>query len=749
MIRPFFRLLQKENGSILIAVVVTMVIISVLGAGLVSITGTADYHQTGSNSSSNAFYLAEAGFHYARSQIANISDLHEKTYTLINGNSFSLELKTWDFDIMGVSGTQLQTQVPYGTVPFSTIAVSGRIAVGNTVFTYSSIDVSANAVNFNISGGTPLPTTGKVKLAALKNGTSTISENSTISVKDTNPLYVFPDHNGTFTIGTQQYRYGYKTANSLVGITSVNGPWPGDFALNDDDPVILDSFIQLNSTGTFGTGLMASQRILTYHIPLPGGSSEEPTDYFDDKDSWSPNTGPGSTGEGEFDVTTDEDGNSVLIVTDNTNVTGYLDTSSIDYDWQNNGPDLEDLWITAGNYLSYNAQIKIKVNDPIPSTYPADYRNMPDNYFYMAGISFRKQSNGDSYGLSFYRAEPDNRDGIPDTINPHGGGTGNGGQAMVLLWERIGPDFENWRWLAYANLSDVNLMRERTSIFEDDFEAGLGNWTPGVPDGFGLETVTGHDGTPSQIITDSPGSNYSGNRNYQITSNTIDVTGQTSLTLSFWHRYVTQYYWDRCYVEVRPDAGTWQTLGTYSDTQNSWEFMEFDLRSYLPAASIQIRFSLQTNRNVNRDGWRIDDVKLSTLTPKWMTLLLHLDESDLSGTKTNEIKAYISDEFVRGTANTIAQDNNRLNNIVGETHWPPDNVNDTNSTNDHFTLIRWDGINTNVTLAGTGNELESIIRVNTLTSPNSGTFAEPEIGLHAWGWNYNVMYFDDFSMQTD
>lgn len=741
-------LIQKENGSILIAVVVTMVIISVLGAGLISITGTANYNQVGSNSSSNAFYLAEAGYHYARSQIANISDLHGKTYTLTSGNNFNISLSTYVFDITGVSGTQLQTQIPYGAVPFANIAVSGRIVVGNTIFTYSSIDVSENVVNFNISSGGTLPSTGKVQLAALKNGTSAITENSTISIKDTNPLNLFPDYNGTFTVGSQQFRYCSKTANSLVGITSASGPWPGNFTLNDNDPVILDSFIKVKSTGTYGTGTMASQRVLTYHIVLAGSSGTEPTDYFEDKNSWSPNTGPGSTGEGEFDVVDDGTGNSVLIVTDNTNVTGYLDTSSIDYDWQNNGPDLEAIWINAGNYLSYNAQIKIKVKEPIPSTYPTGYQTMPDNYFYMAGISFRKHSNGDSYGLSFYRAEPNNRDGIPDTINPHGGGNGNGGQAMVLLWERIGPDFTNWRWLAYANLSDVNLMRERTTVFEDDFESGLGNWTVGG-DPFSLETVTGHTGTASLVITDSPGGNYSGNNNYTITSNAITVIGQTSLSLSFWHQYETQSNQDICEVEIRRNGGSWQSLATYSGTQNSWEFIEFDISNYLPATSIQIRFSLQTNRNRNYDGWRIDDVKLSTLDPKWMTLMLHLEEKNVSGTKTNEIKAYISDELVRGTANTIAQDNNRLNNIIGETNWPPDDVNNTNSTNDHFTLIRWNGINTNVTLTGIGNEIESIIRVNTLTSPNSGTFAEPEIGLHAWGWNYNVMYFDDFSMQTD
>lgn len=71
----------------------------------------------------------------------------------------------------------------------------------------------------------------------------------------------------------------------------------------------------------------------------------------------------------------------------------------------------------------------------------------------------------------------------------------------------------------------------------------------------------------------------------------------------------------------------------------------------------------------------------------------------------------------------------------------------TNSTNDYFTLIRWEGVNTDVTLAGTGNETEAIIRVTSLTTPDSGTFDAPEIGLHSWGWNYKTTYFDDFAIQ--
>ncbi len=363
-----------------------MVVVSVLGAGLISIEGTAVVSQAESNSSSNAFHLAEAGYRYALSHIDTIEDLHDETFILDSGNSFTISLESYDFEITGTSGTQIQTQIPFGSVPFSDISESGKIAVENVIHDYSTIEVIGDVVNFTISSGGTLPSTGKVKLSALKNGTSTITENSTISLKDTNPLNLFPEYNGSFTIGSEQFRYLSRTENTLIGIIAADGTWPGDFTLNDDDAVNLDNFVEVHSTGNYGNALLGTKRLLAYNFSSEEGTGEEePIDHFEDKDDWSPNTGTGSTGEGTFD-TGDIDGDSALIITGVTNVIGSLDTSSIDYDWQDTDLDLNDIWDTAGNLLSYNVQVKIMVDDPDPSTYAPEYQGMADNYFYLAGI---------------------------------------------------------------------------------------------------------------------------------------------------------------------------------------------------------------------------------------------------------------------------------------------------------------------------------------------------------------------------
>jgi len=294
--------IQDETGSVIIAVIIAMVVMSVLAAGLITMSGTSLYNQVGSNSSSNAFHLAEAGYRYARSNINSLADIHDQTFTLEGGNSFHIKIKSYDFDITGTAGTEIQTQVPYGEVPFeSNAGANGDVSVGSHLFQFTGIQVTGNNVSFRTSGGT-LPSTGKVKLAARKNGTSTVSENSDIYMKDTTSLNLFPEFNGSFKVGADRYLYRLKSGTMLTGITSGDGNWPGNFTLNDDDPVILENFIELQSTGQYGSFLFGTKRRLTYHIPISGGSGS-PVEHHEDftsDDNWQKNN------EGSFTLNSED-----------------------------------------------------------------------------------------------------------------------------------------------------------------------------------------------------------------------------------------------------------------------------------------------------------------------------------------------------------------------------------------------------------------------------------------------------------
>ncbi len=126
-------------------------------------------------------------------------------------------------------------------------------------------------------------------------------------------------------------------------------------------------------------------------------------------------------------------------------------------------------------------------------------------------------------------------------------------------------------------------------------------------------------------------------------------------------------------------------------------------------------------------------------------------EQDGDSRKDNYIQAYHSALAGYGTPGANPLDYDKHGNPRGEVHWPPDDVNDTAADNDYFTLIQWQAVDSSVELLGSGKELNSIIRTDKFTSPDSGAFGlpeNPEIGLHTMGGITHTIRFDDFAMQS-
>ncbi|MDF1593777.1 MAG: choice-of-anchor J domain-containing protein [Desulfobacterales bacterium] len=122
--------------------------------------------------------------------------------------------------------------------------------------------------------------------------------------------------------------------------------------------------------------------------------------------------------------------------------------------------------------------------------------------------------------------------------------------------------------------------------------------------------------------------------------------------------------------------------------------------------------------------------------------------------RDNYIKAYIGDTSGYGTANNSPLDFNKRSILRGNVYWPPDEVADWSATNDYFTLVQWDVINSGlgqnvVKLIDSIDEPNAVIRSNTLTSPTSSPLLQPELGLHTFGKGSTNVYFDDFAVQAD
>lgn len=179
-----------------------------------------------------------------------------------------------------------------------------------------------------------------------------------------------------------------------------------------------------------------------------------------------------------------------------------------------------------------------------------------------------------------------------------------------------------------AVVGDLNFSQ---FVFEDDIEAGAGNWT--IDNGQGPATwdiTNTNSNSPSNSwFTPNTGT---GNNTQSIILDpqTVPANGQ----LFFNHLYDTESGWDGGFVEISTNGGaTWTDLGpnfiengyngglgagSNSDvggkaafTGNSGGFIRsrVDLAAYI-GQSVQFRFTFGEDNNTNSDGWYIDDVQL-------------------------------------------------------------------------------------------------------------------------------------------
>jgi len=209
--------------------------------------------------------------------------------------------------------------------------------------------------------------------------------------------------------------------------------------------------------------------------------------------------------------------------------------------------------------------------------------------------------------------------------------------------------------VAYTNLpgdedptNDTTITSVNVVVAYEDFEANNGNFTPDPQTGaweWG-EPTSGpngaHSGTKcwATVLDD----NYANSADWYLYTPTMRVTGNNP-TISFYHWYNTEGYFDGGNVQISTDGGnTWITVGPeggypysyvsalsdsgFSGGSNGWLLATFDLSSVLSSGDIfQMRFHFASDGSVNRDGWYIDDFAITDVeffTPSYDIALTHL-----------------------------------------------------------------------------------------------------------------------------
>ncbi len=725
---------HSNRGTMLIGLIITMVILSFLGAAMLSFFSTSTMSQLGGSSSMKAYYLAESGYRYADSELANTSkseqdnkleSLHNTGY-IFSGDAGKFHLDVYPYYYVTtadhlVGSTTLNTKV-CGGFPPGLVLTSGFLKINDKVCHYTNAVQSGSNITFTISGGTSAisndTTVYSVSRSSSNRTVANAAGNNYIDLEiSTGSRNAFPLLNGTFKIDgsvnpNRIWCYKKRNGDRLEGITPSDDP-NGTFELYVDTTygIVLDKFVKLKSTGiVYSDSDLETKREITYYIPIFEERRGKVTYIETFEDGGLPGSFAGGAGEvGGHEVV----GGALHVTT-----TGE---SSIDFNWRSTYVDLESVWEDAGYLLSYDLQTKIRTYD---ESYPLDNNNPP---FFMAGISFRKvssESNSDLYGISFLRGKQtynfslskwEEDSGIPEELIPSdlysipyeyeldwaNREVIRYSKPAIVLWQRTSAGY---KWLAYKILaSDDCVVYELNS---DSRKLRLKDWS-------NLQV---------RVIEASPLDFGNGGPTTFLYGDTITIMRGTT------------------------KIGTARVNGTPILTSDNWATN--GAAGALMLFDVQLEDSMPIQLN--------DDLQVNGVT--------RARASGTLGDKTNFIRAYYGDSGALPAPVTPTDPASPIDNIrwanpriftSGEmVNWPVDDVSEWAVDNDYLTLVQWNlNVDSSVTrLGGSGTKEEyAIIRTDAdaLVTPDSGSFDRPEIALHTSGDTSASIYFDDVAIQAE
>ncbi|MDW8310156.1 MAG: immune inhibitor A, partial [Verrucomicrobiales bacterium] len=149
------------------------------------------------------------------------------------------------------------------------------------------------------------------------------------------------------------------------------------------------------------------------------------------------------------------------------------------------------------------------------------------------------------------------------------------------------------------------------SIFQDNFESGLGQWTAQSP----WALTTARFASPTRSATDSPGAFYTNNTDAALgMAASVNLVGTTRPALSFFHQYALETGYDFGRVEISTNGGSsWVStpLAAYTGSTTTMAREQLDLSPYAGQSNVRIRFRLVTDSSVVMDGWYVDDVLIA------------------------------------------------------------------------------------------------------------------------------------------
>ena len=223
--------MQDQKGSVLVGLIIAIIIFAALGAAMLSLTSTSAVNQVWANSSSRAYYLAESGFRYAKTEYENTDDIDDDDeieddrnlklknlhspdppsspvlFTFSN-NMEKFELKIYPYYfVTSVShsrnGTSLQTEFSGEHPTNFNVPAAGKLKIGlksdsDSPYTYNGYD-SGTGVFSNISPPllSNISDNMNVYLVANPSSDQNLTNGGDFTLADAS---YFPERNGIFSI---------------------------------------------------------------------------------------------------------------------------------------------------------------------------------------------------------------------------------------------------------------------------------------------------------------------------------------------------------------------------------------------------------------------------------------------------------------------------------------------------------------------------------------------------------------------
>lgn len=169
----------------------------------------------------------------------------------------------------------------------------------------------------------------------------------------------------------------------------------------------------------------------------------------------------------------------------------------------------------------------------------------------------------------------------------------------------------------YSNV-DTFVLQLGEPTYYTWFQYDFSTEGPWVTNG-GWALTTAQYNSPPSSYTDSPGGEYGNNEhNYLVHTLPLDLSDAYFARVIFWHKYDIESGWDYGYVQVATDTSdgaSWTTIGSFTGQQSSWVAETLNIPADFMGQQVYVRFLLETDGSVTKDGWYVDDVVLQKDVP--------------------------------------------------------------------------------------------------------------------------------------